>query len=1042
MGLTNFREELRKYLDALQKNFVLGISTEHTHRPTLKNLLEGISPGINAVNEPARIECGAPDFAVLKGLLPIGYIETKDLGAKLDPSENSEQIERYRASLSNFILSNFLEFRLYVGGAKRLSASLGDLRERKIESDLTELDKLEMLLNEFFSSTAPTIKRAEDLAIRMAELSKLFKRAVIETYKRESENGDLHSQMDAIKEILIPDLELNQFADIYAQTISYGMFAARCAKKDAASFTRVDATYCIPRTNPFLRKLFLQIAGPDLDERIAWIVDEIAELLWRSDMDSILKDFGVMSAKTDPVVHFYETFLSNYDRELRQKRGVFYTPTPVVSYIVKSIDYLLRESFERKNGISEPDILVLDPACGTGTFLYSTIDQIHSYFRGQEGVWNAYVSEKLLPRVFGFELLMAPYAIAHLKVGLQLQQLGYEFDKDRRLGIYLTNSLEEGVKKSEKLLSKWISEEANEAAEIKRTKPIMVVLGNPPYSKISANWNDWIVDLLEKYRQVDGKPLKERKVWLQDDYVKFFRFAQWRIERTGTGILAYITNHGYLDNPTFRGMRQSLMETFDDIYLLNLHGNEKKKEMTPSGDKDENVFDITQGVAIGIFVKTKKLGRRRIQYCDLWGLRRHKYDWLEENDVASIAHNHGWEELRPESPYYFFVPKDFALKKEYEACRSIKEIFTNSNVGFVTARDRFVIDFDYKALEDRIVEFMDLSKSDAMISDKYSLHDTSSWNLAKARKDLAANSLWKSDFRKCLYRPFDERHIYFSASLLERPVIQIQKHLFKPNVALLAHRPQSPTIDYDFVFCSDKVADQCSAGNKSVGAGITYAFPLWIYSNNTRRCNLEKAFISDMEKQLRISFTAGDYSGASSFCPEDIFNYIYAILHSPTYRERYVEFLKVGFPRIPLASDVDLFRKLAKKGGELVALHLMKDQSLGTFVTRFPISGSNRIEAGYPKHDGSTNRLYINEQQYFEGLPQNIFDMTIGGYKICDKWLRERKGKVLTFDEISVFQKVVVALKGTIEIMSEIDTLIEKWPLSSIGKIDTQSKMA
>ena len=672
--------------------------------------------------------------------------------------------------------------------------------KKKIEEDYAEIEKFELLLKEFFSSKIPTIKTAEVLAIRMAELSKLFKNGIIETLKREDMEGDLHSQMNAFKEILIPDIEENQFADIYAQTIAYGLFAARCAKKDTESFSRIDASYCMPKAYPFLRKLFLQIAGPDLDERIAWIVDEIADLLFRSDMNSILEDFGDLSSKRDPVVHFYETFLSTYDKDLKQKRGVFYTPTPVVSYIVRSVDLLLKQSFGKNSGLSAPEILVLDPACGTGTFLYSAIDQIYSYFKGQEGSWDTYVSDKLLPRIFGFEVLMAPYAVAHLKIGLQLQQLGYKFEKDTRLGIYLTNSLEDGIKKSESLFSKWITEEANEAAEIKRTKPIMVIIGNPPYRKISANHGNWIANLLEEYREVDGMPLKERKLWIQNDYIKFIRFAQWRIEKTGSGILAFITGHGYLDNTTCRGMRQSLMKTFDEIYLLNLHGNEKRKETTPTGKKDENVFDITEGVVIALFVKNKKAKDNVVKHHDLWGLRQLKYDWLNENDVSTT----NWEIINPQSPYYFFTPKDFHLKKEYESYWSLKEIFKENNVGFVTARDKFVTDFDQSLIEDRLIEFMDSKKSDSYISKKYSIHDTTSWNLSKARKNQALVQSWKSYFKTCLYRPFDERWIYFSALLLERPVMQIQKNMFKPNIALLANRPQSPTIEYNFIFCSIK----------------------------------------------------------------------------------------------------------------------------------------------------------------------------------------------------------------------------------------------
>jgi predicted helicase len=391
---------------------------------------------------------------------------------------------------------------------------------------------------------------------------------------------------------------------MYAQTIAYGLFAARCTSKNGSSFTRLDAAQNLPRTNPFLRKLFQYIAGYELDDRIAWLVDDLSQVLAQADMEAVLKNFGKHSGKEDPVVHFYETFLKAYDPKVREMRGVYYTPEPVVSYIVRSIDHLLKTRFNKPKGLADDNTLILDPATGTATFLYMVINEIHQSFAGQEGMWNDYVAGKLLPRIFGFELLMAPYAVAHLKLGLLLQETGYEFQSDERLGVYLTNTLDEAIKHSETLFARWISEEANAAARVKKDEPIMVVLGNPPYSGHSANKGEWARQLVETYKKDCPELYKPAQAkWLQDDYVKFIAFGQWRIERTGQGILGFITNHAYLDNPTFRGMRQSLMSTFTDIYILNLHGNAKKKEVAPDGGKDENVFDIQQGVAICLLVK-------------------------------------------------------------------------------------------------------------------------------------------------------------------------------------------------------------------------------------------------------------------------------------------------------------------------------------------------------------------------------------------------------------------------------------------------------
>ena len=595
------------YLQALQKKLALGDATEHTHRSALETLVESLAAGITASNEPRHIECGAPDFVVRKDSAIAGYIEAKDIGRSLDEAEKSEQLTRYRGSLSNLVLTHYLEFRWYVDGERRLSARLGTPdKEGIIKRDKAGTVAVAELLGGFLSHKAEGVGTPKDLAVRMARQAHMVRNLIVNAFEKEPEGGSLHSQLVAFRDNLIPDLSVEQFADMYAQTIAYGLFAARCTSQTGVSFTRFDAAQSLPKTNPFLRKLFQYIAGYDLDDRIAWLVDDLAQVLAQADMQAVLEDFGKHSGKEDPVVHFYETFLKEYDAKIREMRGVYYTPEPVVSYIVRSIDRLLKERFGKPQGLADEKTLILDPAVGTATFLYTVVNEIHqaTVGKGQQGSWNAYVAEKLLPRIFGFELLMAPYAVAHLKLGLLLQETGYQFQSNQRLGIYLTNTLEEAIKHAETLFARWITEEANAAAGVKKDEPIMVVLGNPPYSGHSANKGEWARQLVERYKTVDGKPLGEKNPkWLQDDYVKFLAFSQWRIERTGQGILGFITNHGYLDNPTFRGMRQSLMKTFDEIYILNLHGNAKKRETAPDGGKDENVFDIQQGVAICLMVK-------------------------------------------------------------------------------------------------------------------------------------------------------------------------------------------------------------------------------------------------------------------------------------------------------------------------------------------------------------------------------------------------------------------------------------------------------
>jgi len=745
-----------KYLREIEKALLAGNATEHTHRPALKGLLETVGKKVTATNEPRREKCGAPDYVVSlqteHGPLTIGYLEAKDVGKHLDEVERSEQLTRYRAFLPNLILTDYLEFRWYVEGKLRGAGRLARVGEAgKLRHNKGGADAVMELLRGFLDHEPTPIGRPQELAQRLARLTHMIRDIIIEAIEGGHASNTLRDLRKAFAQTLIPDLDqpekIADFADMYAQTIAYGLFAARCNHRGPTPFRRLGAAAEIPKTNPFLRKLFETITGADLDEEpYAGFVDDVAGLLDHTDMDAVLEHFGKRSRRQDPVVHFYETFLAAYDPKLREARGVYYTPEPVVSYIVRSVDHILKTRFGCEQGLADtsickyqredrngkqvkdttPRVLILDPACGTGTFLYAVVDLIREQFmvRSDAGMWSGYVKKHLLPRLFGFELLMAPYTVAHFKLGMQLagqdlpsdtlrEKWAYDFagGKKDRLKVYLTNTLE-GIERAIPDLFGWyriISDEANQAREIKRDLPIMVVMGNPPYSGVSANMGKWIDGLLKgklpgaasvpSYYEVDGKPLGERKVWLQDDYVKFIRWGQWRIECTSAGILALITNHGYLDNPTFRGMRQQLMCAFTEIYIVDIHGNVKKKERCPDGSKDENVFDIQQGVTIGIFVKEpggKTPGK--VHHCDLWGIRKQKYAALFETDITTSQ----WTELAPTSPYYFFVPRDERRRTEYETGWKITDIMPVNTTGIVTARDKFVIDFEDNPIKERI----------------------------------------------------------------------------------------------------------------------------------------------------------------------------------------------------------------------------------------------------------------------------------------------------------------------------------------------------
>lgn len=681
------------------------------------------------------------------------------------------------------------------------------------------------------------------------------------------------------------------------------------------------------------------------------------------------------------------------------------------------------------------------------------IEQIKERFEGQQGLWKSYVEERLLPRIFGFELLMAPYTVAHMNLSLQLREAGYHFKEDERLGIYLTNSLEEGVKeKYESAFGGFIEEEANAAAEIKRDKPIMVVLGNPPYSYDSQNKGEWIRELVRDYYFADGKPLGERNPkGLQDDYVKFLRFAQWRIEQTGEGVLAFITNHGYLDNLTFRGMRENLAKAFTDVFIINLHGNSTKQEITPDGNKDENVFDILAGVAIGIFIKdsNKDVEIADVKHIDIWGKRHDKYLWLSQNYLDSTQ----WIDVECDSPNYLFMPQSVDRKVEYDKGISIKKLVVESDPGLYTARDKLAIQNSEHSVWETITNFSSLDTEVAR--EYYGLgNDVQDWKVHLAQADIQNSGPDKDNVASIMYRPFDRRFTYYTGKtkgFICRPRRKIMNHFHsedntRDNIGILIGRSGQAAdfTDWNVIYCTDGLSDY----NIFRRGGGTL-FPIYLYpsiqkelaspeqyplSDKGRRPNLSKAFVAEVEAKLDLrfetegsAFTNGD--SPEWFGPEDVFYYAYAIFHSPTYRDRYAEFLKIDFPRLPLTSDVDLFTALVKYGAELVSLHLMKSPKLNDYMTTFDKEGDDEVARGFPKHRPKGGQVHINKTQYFGGVPQDIWDFHIGGYQVLHKWLKDRRGRKLSLDEKEHYQKIVVALSETIRIMSAIDAAIPQFPL-------------
>ena len=990
----------RDYVGELNRSLSVGNATEHTHRPALKTLLEAIDGSITATNEPARIECGAPDYSISVNGLTVGYIEAKDIGISLDAIErdsnrsnpgspNGEQLKRYRTALPSLIFTNYTEFRWYVNGVRRSVAVLADNDGGgKLTVNRDDISVVSELLSAFFAESPEPVSRPEELALRMARLTHMIRDVVQKAFANRQASSDVKGLYEATRQTLVDDLSIDDFADMFAQTLAYGLFAAR-VNSQADGFHWSIAARAIPSANPFLRQVFDMTAGLNAEsEPFIGFVDDLSQLLANSDMEAILSDFGRRGARQDPIMHFYETFLAAYDADLRERRGVYYTPEPVISYIVRSVDHLLRERFGCPDGLADYQtsdyevlqevdgeqkpvtkkshrVLVLDPACGTGSFLYAVIDHIREGYRrtGNLGMWDGYVRQHLLKRIFGFELMMAPYAMAHLKLGMQLAaqdmpeehraDWAYDFGNDERLGVYLTNSLENAEQQAVGLFGpmRVITEEANAAAEIKRDLPIMVVLGNPPYSLMSSNKGEWIRKLIDDYKIIDGQPLGERRSNLQDDYVKFIRFGQWRVQQSGSGILAFITNHGYLDGPTFRGMRQQLLNTFTDIYILDLHGNTRTGEAKAHSSRDQNVFDIQQGVAIAIFVKEPgTVGRGWVHHADLYGDREAKYAKLFETDITNTV----WERMKPKSPNYLFKPWGTKFEEEYENWPKLNEVMPINSVGTKTARDKLTIQWSPSEVMRIVGDFSDLPTEIAR--SKYNLaRDTEGWKVHQAQDDLKNSGINSSLVKPILYRPFDTRYTYYTGTsngFISRPANNVMWHMLAgDNIGLITTRQ---TRDPWATLATDSIS-----GHKSLAAyDINSLFPLYAYTpeqgleaSGTREPNLSTAFTKDIEQRLGLRFILeGKGDLTKEFGPEDVFHYIYALYQSNEYRERYDQFLRADFPRVPLTDDLDLFRTLVALGSELTDVHLLHTSFSNSQPVNFPIVGDDIVESAHPKY--------------------------------------------------------------------------------------------
>lgn len=1048
------------YLNEVISLAASGHAGEHAYRPALQRLMASYSD-VEAINDPKRSEHGAPDFVFQKKSnrdIILGYAEAKNLPERLDQVEQSDQMRRY-SGYQNLYLTNYLDFRFYLDGQRYKEISIGKYDSGSVTTDPESFGRLARELQAFLSQPPQPIKSGSRLADLMGAKARRIRDDVMEYLASTQGDGvQLEKLFRLMRRMLVHDLDHERFADMYAQTLVYGLFVARYNDETPETFTRHEAIDLVPKSNPLLRQFFSHIAGPDFEERLANAVDELCEVFRISSVRDIIHRHYESDGTRDPIIHFYEDFLEAYDPVIKKSMGAFYTPLPVVQYIVRGIHRALKNELEIKKGLADgskitknhrtylldpqtgiptkkyrdqkvqyPRVQLLDPAVGTATFLNEAVRFIYSQFEKtkQVGMWPAHVEDSLIKRLSGFELMMAPYTIAHLKLSMTLAETGANPNLSR-LGVYLTNTLEEGTPYEPDLfsllgLAEAVTQESVEAGRIKNERPVMVVLGNPPWLSVSSNDTPFANGLSKRYKVEPGgqQKLDEQKTWLQDDYVKFISFAESMIARTGAGVVGMITNNGYLTNATFRGMRWHLATTFDSIYIVDLHGSTNKREKAPDGGRDENVFDIKLGACIIIAVKKESSTKKYadVFHSELWGSRRSKFERLEADDLE-------FTKLQLDEEYFYFSPRisesSLEHKSAYKAGVPIEKLFRIQSSALVTARDKLTIDIDGGDLIRKIEYFADPNTSEHELrtewfgtprTKKYPRGDTRGWKLADARVAIRKND-HQEYLRPITYRPFDDRWIYFCDDMIDWPRQKVMNHMLElPNVGLCFERGGVAEKNPFFV-SENMVPNGISYSNT---ASIAYLAPLYLADSHLGRVdNLEPGSRAELVKNLN-----GDPT------PQQIFDYVYAVLYSPQYKSKYHEFLAEGFPRVPAPTSDGKFEQFARLGERLRLFHLMKSPEVDEFVTSFPHAGDGFVRC--VEFCSLRNEVRINSTQVFGGVPEDAWSLYIGGHQPAQKWLKDRLDRTLSLNDLMHYQRIIRVLVETVRVQDELAELGSVW---------------
>lgn len=1030
-------KDFEKYFKALQAHRVDTI-TEHSHRSNLQNLLESMAgQEVTVLHEPKRAgKFGSPDFKITNTESIIGYVENKRIEENLDKILKTEQLKKYQILSDNILLTNYIEWIWIKEGKvqhRETLCFLTDLEDKRRKLDVHKAKAVENLIKAFLSQAPKEIADAKKLAEALAVRARLLKDFLIEELQRQEKNqneGRLFQLFETFKNFVFHELTIEAFADAFAQNLAYGLFLARLnADKNAVNL--YNAKKYIPSSFELIRELVQFLDELDNEEyrETKWVVEEVLTIMNNLDLNAIhdslsfsktnkKKDSDDITIK-DPYVYFYEDFLASYDKQLRKSKGVYYTPSPIVNFIVRSVDEILKKSFNIKEGLADRNkVTVLDFATGTGTFLVEVLQQIFENLPKDSGKKDLLIQEHILKNIFGFEYLIAPYTIAHLKLSQFLKENNYILKPKERLQIFLTNTLAPVDLQQKIPLLPALTDESKQAQKVK-DKPILVITGNPPYSKKSKNNDPWIVNLVDAYKCVDGKRTKEKQNWFRDDYIKFIRFAQHKMETVDEGIVGVITNHAFINNITMPGMRQSLMGTFDQIYIANLNGSAKQQGKLPAGvTKDENVFDIEQGVAISFFIKKSGL-EKKVFYTDFWGSRREKYLTCLEESIDSIE----WNELTPKSPDYYFVPKNEQHKEEYETFYSVSDIFKIYSLPLMTGNDKNTIHFSDKSLEKTLKVFAE--NTFEQIKNEFNVNiNSKNWNILKAKADIIENKANNIYFRSILYRPFDERLTFYSGKnngFHSRPQFKVCKNMLFKNIGLLLPRQISKS-EFRHVFCTRLIPEMCAISTATKEQN--QLFPLYLYpdatiTNTNTNISREENFTQDFRDYIDKIYGKGK-------TPEQVLGYIYGVLHSKTYRTKYFEFLSDKFARIPFTKDKTLFDTLSQLGKELMEAHLLEaeiDANLGDFIGQ----GSYIVESiSYIQEEG-TGKIHINKTQYFKDVPPSVWEFQIGGFFPIKKFLEERKNRELSIDEVEKTTTIINTIFFSIEQLEKIDNLTKNW---------------